>query len=78
MTHSNAAISVRDGDIPGALKRLKAALTKSGVLRAAKDKQFYISPSRKRKLKSIRSRKLKRRGAQRIARAAWRPGDDAA
>ena len=53
---------VRDNEnLDDALRRFKRSVSKAGTLKAVKDREFYVKPGVKRKLKSLEARKNKRR-----------------
>jgi ribosomal protein S21 len=65
---ANAIVEVRDGQVDAALKRLKKVLMRNGVLTLMKpDSRIhaYQRPALRRKLKSLKARKLARRSALR-------------
>ena len=55
-------IAVRDNEnLDDALRRLKRSVAKAGTLKKVKEREYYLKPGVKRKLKSLEARKNKRR-----------------
>jgi len=55
-------IVVRDNEsLDDAMRRFKRSVVKAGTLKAVKNREFYVKPGVKRKLKSLEARKNKRR-----------------
>ncbi|MFA6583024.1 MAG: 30S ribosomal protein S21 [Elusimicrobiaceae bacterium] len=59
-------IKVRDGEsLEEALKRFKRECEKNGILKEIKRREFYLTPSVKRKLKSQEAQRKMRRAKRR-------------
>ena len=55
-------VAVRDNEnLDDALRRLKRSVAKAGTLKKVRDREFYVKPGVKRKLKSLEARKNKRK-----------------
>ena len=65
MPYANAVVEVFNGDVAHALTLLKKKLATNGTTREVRSRQSYLSPSKRRNLKSIKARKLLRKAAKR-------------
>ena len=55
-------ITVRDNEnLDDAMRRFKRSVAKSGNLKAVKNREFYVKPGVKRKLKSLEARKNRKK-----------------
>ena len=60
----NVLVEVRDGNVEGALKRLKKECLTSGIFKEMKRRSFYEKPSVKLKRKRAEAAKRRRKAAR--------------
>lgn len=63
----NAVVSVVDGNVEGALRRLKKLMMYSGTLTEMRRHEYHVKPSMRKRMKQEKARKRIRKAQQRRA-----------